>query len=103
MVAPSGAVTAIATQSAARLRLLARLNAATLVSIVAAVAVIVEFEFELEHPAVLLPVGLLATKAAAAFLIPLQVAAIEGARPVRGWRGLAEVRLGEMLLSREGK
>ena len=48
----------------------------------------------LGSPLSALPVVLLLLRLACAQLVPVQLAVIEGLRPILGWRGLYEVRSG---------
>jgi hypothetical protein len=100
-VAPSlVGLAALALQSAKGLTLYAGYNAASMGSALVATALSWWFAPVLGSSMVALPVALLALKLAAAQLVPRQLAVIEADRPVRGWRGLYEVRAGPAERSR---
>ncbi len=85
---------ALASQSARGLRIYAVWNGSGLWSAAVAI-VLVSLNFEvLGLLAFVTPFALAALKLIAAQLVPIELAEIETQRPIRGWRGLFEVRNG---------
>lgn len=93
LITPFVGIYAVAMQSAFAFRRLAMFNAVTLLSAIAAASAIYQYQLELAHPAIILPFLLFLIKCFVALTIPVELAYIELARPVRGWRGLHEVRM----------
>jgi len=85
---------ALASQSARGLRLYAAWNGASIWSTAVALALVAVNVRVLGLPLLAYPVGLLCLKVLSAQCVPPQLAHIESARPIRGWRGLFEVRNG---------
>jgi len=94
LLAPLAGLFAVAAQSATALRAYAAWNASSLLTSVVGLA-LVSLNLEALGPPVLFaPLGLIVLKLAAAQLLPSELTALECYRPVRGWRGLYEVRAG---------
>ena len=85
---------AVAVQSSRALRLYALWNAVSLWSGGVAAALVVAYVRVLGWRTVLFPLVLMCLKTAAAQCVGVQLYEIESARPIRGWRGLFEVRTG---------
>lgn len=85
---------AVAGQSARGLRIYASWNGASVWSTAVALALVAANIRVLGAQLLAYPLALLALKALSAQCVPLQLAAIERLRGVRGWRGLFEVRNG---------
>lgn len=85
---------AVAGQSARGLRIYASWNGASVWSTAVALALVAVNIRVLGPQLLAYPLALLALKALSAQCVPLQLAAIERLRGVRGWRGLFEVRNG---------
>ena len=85
---------ALAAQSSRGLRLYAAWNGASLWALLAAAAVIIAYRAALGIELLAYPAALLAAKVLAAQCVPAELAEIERFRPIRGWRGLFEVRTG---------
>ncbi len=85
---------ALATQSSRSFRMYAEWNGFSIWSTLVALVVLGINIQQVGPSALLIPFGLLGAKLLSAQLVPLQLATVEAARPVRGWRGLFEVRTG---------
>lgn len=102
LAAPPGAcvlpallgLAAVAAQSARGLRIYASWNGASLWSTSVALVLVVYHVRVLGKHMVAIPFGLMLAKLLSAQCIPTQLAEIETARVIRGWRGLFEVRNG---------
>jgi hypothetical protein len=91
---PLAGLVALALQSPRAMRLYAIWNGASLWCTSVALAVIIAYLQLLGWDALFIPFGLLAAKLLSAQLVPIELAVLESARPIRGWRGLYEVRTG---------
>jgi hypothetical protein len=92
---------AVSLGSARGLRMYAAWNGFSIWSTLVAVTVVLANLTQLGADTLTIPFLLLGIKIFAAQLVPVQLVAIEGARPVRGWRGLFEVRTGPIERARK--
>lgn len=94
---------ALATQSSRELRVYAEWNGYSIWSTLVALTVLVINVQQVGASTLSIPFGLLAAKLLSAQLVPVQLASLETARPVRGWRGLFEVRTGPIERARKSE
>ena len=85
---------AVAMQNPKALRRYVVWNSTSIVSCIVAFILVAVNINVLNAQLLILPLGLLACKVVAAQCVPIQLSVSEASRPVRGWRGLFEVRTG---------
>jgi hypothetical protein len=93
-VPPLLGLAALALQSASTMNIYAAWNGRSLWTASVAFAVTLIYLKVLGRSVIAIPVALFAAKIISAQLVPLELAEFEADRPVRGWRGLYEVRRG---------
>lgn len=98
LLSPLAGLAAIARGSSRALRSYALWNVLSLVTAIIALSLVVLNVHQLGLLSIVEPCLLLVVKVVAAQLVPIQLSSIECARPVRGWRGLFEVREMEGLI-----
>ena len=102
LVPPILGLAAVVLQSSRALRLYAAWNVASLLTPLLGLGLIVAYRTVLARSLFALPLLLLVLKLTSAQCVPLQLVEMESARPVRGWRGLFEVRSGPSERIRQG-
>jgi hypothetical protein len=91
-LSPLSGLAAIARGSSRALRTYALWNVVSLITALIALILVVLNLHQLGLQTIIEPSLLLVVKILASQLVPIQLSAIECARPVRGWRGLYEIR-----------
>jgi hypothetical protein len=88
VLAPLLGIAAVALGSSRGLRIYAGWNQASLASVAVALALLVANARQVGAQSAVEPCVVLAAKLLSAQLVPVQLAVVEAARPLRGWRGL---------------